>query len=373
LELELFDFELPADRVAQEPLADRSAARLLRLFRATGAIEHHAVGDLPALLRPGDLMVFNNTAVVPAKLVLRRASGGRVVGLFLREIETQAPWPPGPGMGGQPRLAGQLRWLVLLNSKGRLRAGETLAAEADPAVRLVIDRRVEQGQWEVVVRYELAPGEHTSTIDLLRRIGQTPLPPYIHRQGERADDRARYQTVFASRPGAVAAPTAGLHFTPMLLEELTRAGVEQANVTLHVGLGTFEPVREQHVELHRMHSEWFECPAATADAVNSARLAGRRVVAVGTTSVRVLESCVGESPGPPFRLRPRTGWTDIFIYPGYRFGVVDAMLTNFHLPRSTLLMLVSAFAGRERIMSAYREAIDRGYRFFSYGDAMLIE
>jgi S-adenosylmethionine:tRNA ribosyltransferase-isomerase len=361
LDLDLFDYDLPADRIAQEPLEERSSARLMRLIRATDAVEHRFVRDLPGILRSGDLLVLNDTAVVPAKLALRRTSGGRVEGLFLREMEA------GP--------EASLRWLVMLRSKGRMRDGEVLAAESDPATRLTVDRRTEQGQFEVVVAVGENPGGSASaaaggsTIDILSRIGRTPLPPYIHRQSDRAEDRARYQTVFASRPGAVAAPTAGLHFTPELLAELRGRGIEQARVTLHVGLGTFEPVRELVVEQHHMHSEWLECGAATADAVNSARQAGRRIVAVGTTSVRVLESCADESGC----VRPRAGWTDIFIYPGYHFRVVDALLTNFHLPKSTLLMLVSSLAGRERIMKAYREAIACGYRFFSYGDAMLIE
>ncbi|MDD4891684.1 MAG: tRNA preQ1(34) S-adenosylmethionine ribosyltransferase-isomerase QueA [Phycisphaerae bacterium] len=350
MDIELFDFDLPPEQIAQAPLADRAAARLLRLRRETGRIEHHTVRDLPALLRPGDLLVLNETAVVPAKLSLRRATGGRVGGLFLREIEQDAP--------------GELRWLVLLNSKGRLRIGETLAADGDLATTLTVDSRTDEGQFEVSVR-----GAGGATIDILSRIGQTPLPPYIRRQAEQAEDRTRYQTVFARRPGAVAAPTAGLHFTDGLLAELAGRSVEIARVTLHVGLGTFEPVRAAAIEVHHMHSEWFDCPAATADAVNAARAAGRRVVAVGTTSVRVLESCADEAG----RVRPRAGWTDIFIYPGYRFRAVDALLTNFHLPRSTLLMLVAALAGRERIMNAYREAVAAGYRFFSYGDAMLIE
>ena len=364
MDLELFDYDLPADRIAQEPLDDRSSARLLRLVRSADAIEHRFVRDLAGILRRGDLLVLNDTAVVPAKLVLRRASGGRVEGLFLREIEAR----PETGLA-----ALGLRWLVMLRSKGRLKMGEILAAESDPATRLTVDQRTEQGQFETIVAVgeppagPMQPGG--STIDILSRIGRTPLPPYIRRPDDRPADRGRYQTVFAARPGAVAAPTAGLHFTPDLLSDLTAAGIEQVRVTLHVGLGTFEPVREPAIERHHMHSEWIECSPATAEAVNAARLAGRRIVAIGTTAVRVLESCADETG----RVRPRTGWTDIFIYPGYHFRVVDALMTNFHLPKSTLLMLVCALAGRERIMKAYREAIDRGYRFFSYGDAMLIE
>ncbi len=362
MELELFDYDLPAECIAQAPLADRSAARLFRLDRATGTIEHRTVRELPGMLRAGDLLVLNDTAVVPARLDLRRESGGRVGGLFLRETYDG-------------------HWEVLLNGRGRLRVGERLLAAGRPDVSLTLERRLDAGQWEASVAEE-APGglrprpsafgpyAAGSAVSLLSRIGQTPLPPYIRREREQADDRGRYQTVFARRPGAVAAPTAGLHFTEALLAELADAGVEQVKVTLHVGLGTFEPIRVPQIERHRMHSEWFECPAATADAVNAARSGGRRVVAVGTTSVRVLESCFDDAAG---RLRPRTGWTDLFIFPGYRFRAVDAMLTNFHLPRSSLLMLAAAFAGRERILAAYGEAISAGYRFYSYGDAMLIE
>lgn len=346
MELELFDYDLPAERIAQQPLEDRASARLMRVGRDGGAIEHRKVRELPRILRSGDLLVLNETAVVPAHLELRRQTGARIEGLFLREGE-----------------AG--RWLVLLNGKGRLREGESLLAPGHEDVAVLLERRVERGQWEVTVR---GGCDDETTFALLARIGTTPLPPYIRREQPRDEDVARYQTVFARAPGAVAAPTAGLHFTGQLLGELRDAGIETAKVTLHVGLGTFEPVRAEQVEQHRMHSEWFECPPAAADAVNAARDAGRRVVAVGTTSVRVLESSVVDG-----RVAARSGWTDLFIYPGYRFGAVDAMLTNFHLPRSSLLMLVSAFAGRETILSAYAEAVAQGYRFYSYGDCMLIE
>ncbi len=364
MELELFDYDLPAGQIAQAPPAERTSARLLRLDRGSGAIAHRRVAELPAIMRPGDLLVLNDTAVVPAKLALRRAGGGRVGGLFLREAE-------------HPSHAGGPRWLVLLNSRGRLRIGETLTAEGCPEAALTIEgrQRADGGEsaaggelaaWEVAVN-----GAGGDTMALLSRIGRTPLPPYIRRREyERPGDRERYQTVFASRPGAVAAPTAGLHFSGQLLDELGTAGVQIVRLTLHVGLGTFQPVRARQIEQHRMHSEWFDLPAATADAINAARRAGRRIVAVGTTSVRVLESCFDPANGC---VAARSGWTDIFIFPGHQFGAVDAMLTNFHLPRSSLLMLVAAFVGRERLLHAYRQAVAAGYRFYSFGDAMLIE
>ncbi|MCG3179616.1 MAG: S-adenosylmethionine:tRNA ribosyltransferase-isomerase [Phycisphaerae bacterium] len=345
MELDLFDYDLPPERIAQEPPTDRASARLMRLDRTTGATAHHVVRDLPRLLRAGDLLVLNDTAVVPAKLTLHRKSGSRIDGLFLREGE-------------------EGRWLVLLNGRGRLKEGEELLTDK-VWLALRLERHMEGGQWEAAVECTAPP--HT-TLELLQAVGATPLPPYIRRQTPQPLDAARYQTVYANRPGAVAAPTAGLHFTRELLDELRAAGVTTAQVTLHVGLGTFEPIRETQIEQHHMHSEWFNCPADTADAVNLARAEGRRVVAVGTTSVRVMESCVADG-----RVIPRTGWTDLFLYPGCRLAATDAMLTNFHLPRSSLLMLVSAFAGRERILAAYAEAIREGYRFFSYGDCMLIE
>lgn len=348
-----FDYDLPPGLIAQEPLADRAAARLLILDRRTGALQHRGVRDLPDILSPGDLLVLNDTRVLPARLFGRRVSGGRVEFLLLHRLQ--------PGAGGDPAL-----WMALARPARRLAVGEAvrllrpgvdLPAPAGPAVRVLRHH----GAGQVEVRVEGGP----DATDLLERYGQMPLPPYIHAH---LRDPERYQTVYGQRAGAVAAPTAGLHFTPDLLEALAARGIGQARVTLHVGLGTFRPVNEDDPRAHHMHAEWFELSAETVAAVAATRAAGRRVVAVGTTVVRVLES----QADPDGRLRAGSGWTDLYVLPGWRFRVIDALWTNFHLPRSTLLMLVSAFAGRERILEAYRRAVAMEYRFFSFGDAMLI-
>jgi len=344
-----FDFELPPDRIAQAPARPRDASRLLVLDRATGATAHHRFRDLPDLLRPDDLLVLNDTRVVPAQLTARRRTGGRIEGCFLRALDGE-------------------RWEVLLASSGRLREGETLdLVDADevPRAEVVLDSRGEGGVWTV------RPPVDVDALAVLEAVGRPPLPPYIHRDRRdprTAADRTDYQTIYARADGAVAAPTAGLHFTDDVLAALDARGIERATVTLHVGLGTFQPVRADRVVDHRMHEEWLEVPARAAEAVNRARAAGRRVVAVGTTTVRALES----SADAAGTVRPGRRATRLFIYPPYAFRVVGAMVTNFHLPRSTLLMMVSAFAGRERMLAAYREAVAQGYRFYSYGDAMLI-
>jgi len=345
-----FDYDLPADLIAQAPAAARDASRLMVLDRATGCVAHRRFTDLPDLLRAGDLLVVNDTAVIPARFDCRRRTGGRIEGLFCRE--------DAPG-----------KWEVMLKGAARCRTGEALTFVGDESVRAVLESRVGEGLWRV--RIDPAIG----AMDLLGRIGRTPLPPYIRRPGPMrdADDRRAYQTVYAARPGAVAAPTAGLHFTPEVFSALARRGVERAAVTLHVGLGTFAPVKAERVEDHRMHAEWYELGPGAADAVARARRRGRRVVAVGTTSVRVLEAVAAAGP-----IGPASGWTDLFIHPPATFAVADAMLTNFHLPRSTLLMLVSAFAapgatdGIAMIRAAYAQAVPQRYRFYSYGDAMLI-
>jgi S-adenosylmethionine:tRNA ribosyltransferase-isomerase len=343
-----FDFELPAELIAQRPAPRRDRSRLLVLDRRTGKIDHRRFDELAALLRPGDLLVLNDTRVLPARLVGRKPSGGRVE-LLLVEQRESAPH--------------HALWRCLLKASRKPPAGCVL--EFDRGLRgAVLDR--ENGEW--LVRLECAEGR---VDEQLERAGAAPLPPYIRRgdRGPDVEDRQRYQTVFARRPGAIAAPTAGLHFTENLLRELRAAGVEQACITLHVGLGTFQPVTVESVEDHRMHEERFELSAAAAEAVTAARQRGGRVVAVGTTVVRTLEACATQRG----LVSSRGDRCALFIYPGFRFRVVDAMITNFHLPRSTLLMLVSAFAGRERTLEAYREAVARGYRFYSYGDAMLIE
>jgi S-adenosylmethionine:tRNA ribosyltransferase-isomerase len=359
-----YDYELPPDRIAAEPLPERDAARMLVLDRKTQRSDHHTIRDLPALLNPGDCLVLNDTRVIPARLFGRRTStGGRWEGLFL-----------GTTPDGNWRLIGQTR--------GRLQPGEsiTLVPAHDDQGNGDLPREFllwlvaldEDGVWTARPDVPAAP------LDILSGFGTVPLPPYIDRPLATPEDRARYQTTFARESGAIAAPTAGLHFTPELLEQCAARGVPYAFVTLHVGLGTFRPISVEQLDHHRMHSEWCELPAATSDLLNQTRATGGRIVAVGTTSVRTLESAAAanlrsERPMPPFEFRPWSGHTDLFIRPPYRFQAVDALLTNFHLPRSTLLVLVSALAGRDLILRAYREAIEHGYRFYSYGDAMLIE
>jgi len=339
-----FDYELPPELIAQEPAPQRDESRLLLLDRATGKTEHRGFSDVGDLLAPGDLLVVNDTRVVPARLVGRKPSGGRVELLLLVREE-----------GERERWRGWLRASRKPEAGVRLEFEQGLTAE-------VLDR--EGDVWRVELN--AAAGEVGEAIE---RVGQVPLPPYIRRENGRSTpaDRERYQTVYARRPGAVAAPTAGLHFTPRLLESLAGRGIEIASLTLHVGPGTFQPVRSRTVEDHRMHAERYELPPAVADSIESTRRSGGRVVAVGTTVVRVLEGCAagrGVAPG--------AGECSLFIFPGYHFKVVDGLITNFHLPCSTLLMLVCAFAGRERLLAAYREAVRERYRFYSYGDAMML-
>lgn len=336
-----YDYELPPDRIAQSPAERREEARLLVLDRTSGATAHRRVADLPRLLRPGDLLVVNDTRVLTARIELRRATGGRVRGLLLE-----------PGVAGRAR--------ALLEGRGRLRVGERLKG---PGGDVLLTSSHGEGIWTLE---EEEPG----ALRALLEAGSMPLPPYVERapsDPRRAEDRLRYQTLFARKPGAVAAPTAGLHLTHELLGRLEARGIGWASVTLHVGPGTFRPVRTELLSQHRMDAEAYEIPQATARAVAAARSAGGRVVAVGTTVVRAVESAWSGGG-----LRAGRGETSLFIRPPYEFQAVDALLTNFHLPRSTLLALVAAFAGRERVLSAYREALARRYRFYSYGDAMLI-
>jgi S-adenosylmethionine:tRNA ribosyltransferase-isomerase len=343
-----FDYDLPPDLIAQAPARPRDASRLLVLDRRTGATSHHTFHELPDLLAPGDLLVANDTRVIPAAFTARRATGSRIEGCFLRVLDN--------GL-----------WEVLLAGRGRLRQGQTLAlvdAAGQAQFDLELLGRGEGGTWHV---RETTGAE---VLSVLAAVGRPPLPPYIHRDeaaASSAEDRADYQTVFARCDGAVAAPTAGLHFTPRVLDALQARGIERATVTLHVGLGTFQPVRVDRLADHAMHGEFVEVSAEVADRINAARAAGRRIVAIGTTTVRALESAAGNGP-----LQPMSGWTHLFIRPPYPFRVVDAMLTNFHLPRTTLLVMVSAFAGREHVLAAYAEAVHERYRFYSYGDAMLM-
>ena len=343
-----FDYDLPGELIAQAPAAMRDRSRLMVLDRATGQVSHHIFGELPDLLGEGDLLVLNDTRVIPAKFSCRRRTGGRIEGLFLRELSTG-------------------RWEVMLKGAGRCQVAEELTISEEPLFTIKLESRLGEGLWHVAV---VPPA---GAVELLERVGTTPLPPYIHRDAPNNRDRRAYQTIYASRPGAVAAPTAGLHFTEDVLADLRASRIESATVTLHVGLGTFAPVKAEQLDRHKMHSEWYDFPASAADAVAAAKRQGRRIVAVGTTSVRVLETAAAEGP-----MSARTGWTDLFIYPPRKFRIVDALLTNFHLPRSTLLMLVAAFCspgstdGIKIIKDAYAEAIRQKYRFYSYGDAMLI-
>jgi S-adenosylmethionine:tRNA ribosyltransferase-isomerase len=352
---DLYDYELPPELIAQEPLADRAAARLLHVRRADGVLAHRHVRDLPEMLRPGDLLVVNDTRVVPARLMGRRAAtGGKWEGLFLR---LQAE---GPHAGA---------WVVLAQTRGRPAIGEAVVladrAGAD-AVTLTLVGRAEGGAWLAV------PDAAEPFAMVLERVGRVPLPGYIRGGAEQPGDRDRYQTVFAREAGSAAAPTAGLHFTEPLLESLAARGVERASVTLHVGLDTFRPIAAEKIDDHPMHTEWCECPAATAAAVAATKTRGGRVVAVGTTAMRTLETAArhaGSDGGFP----AWSGPTDLFIRPGFSFRAVDCLLTNFHMPRTTLMVLVSAFASRGLVARAYDEAIRERYRFLSYGDATFFE
>lgn len=331
-----FSFELPDAQIARHPLAERRASRLLMLDGETGRLAHHRFAELLDYVRPGDLMVFNNTRVIPARLFGQKDTGGKVEILIERVLDER-------------------RVLAHIRSSKSPRPGAVIRIDGG-------------GEASMLARHDaLFELEFSETVlPLLDRVGHMPLPPYIDRPDESAD-RERYQTVYAQREGAVAAPTAGLHFDAELLQALDDKGVQRAFVTLHVGAGTFQPVRVERIEEHHMHREWLEVSQEVVDAVAACRARGGRVIAVGTTSVRSLESAARDG-----RLKPYSGDTDIFLYPGKPFHVVDALVTNFHLPESTLLMLVSAFAGYPETMAAYAEAIAQGYRFFSYGDAMFI-
>ncbi len=353
-EIDAYDYPLPKHLIAQEPLANRTDARLLVVERSTGDISHHHIRDLPGLLRAGDALVLNETRVVPARLVGQRTStGGRWEGLFLSAD-------------------GQGNWRLLAKARGKLVAGETidlvssLGAEA-LKLRLVV--KDENGVWIARPEVRRLPGEDRQfgDLELLELAGRVPLPHYI-RAGEMVSaDRESYQTVFARNPGAVAAPTAGLHFTAGLLAKLEKAGLSLVKVTLHVGLDTFRPIAADNLSAHPMHAEWGEIDSAAVARLAECRQTGGRIVAVGTTSVRVLETAAASGS-----LEPWSGETRLFIRPPYTFRAVDALLTNFHLPRTTLLVLVRAFGGDELIRQAYAEAIREEYRFYSYGDAMLI-
>jgi S-adenosylmethionine:tRNA ribosyltransferase-isomerase len=362
---DLFDYDLPPHLIAQHPSPERDRSRLLVVRRADATLSHHTFSDLPDLLAPGDLLVLNDTRVLPARLVGRRArTGGKWEGLFLRQTADGC-------------------WELLCQTRGRLAEGEIIDIEPVPqcsplapraekssrgARRLHLQLRLVgrlEGHW--LARPLPPAGEGPSAVELLEHHGHPPLPPYIRKGRGAAEDHERYQTVYARRAGAVAAPTAGLHFTPSLFERLRQRGIDRTFVTLHVGLGTFQPIQVADVTQHRMHREWGELSEDAAAAIAACRQRGGRLVAVGTTSVRVLETVAATGP-----LRPWSGETQLYIYPPYEFRAVDALITNFHLPRSSLLLLVSAFAAVDLIRTAYRTAVEQDYRFYSYGDAMLI-
>ncbi len=338
MQLSDFSYELPPELIARYPLSERSASKMLVLQRDSGAIEHRHFTDLVDCLTPGDCLVFNDSRVIPARLFGHKNSGGKIELLVERILDAQ-------------------QCLAHVKTSKGLRPGADFALENGALVR-PIER---QGNlWKLALL-----GDH-NLWDVLQAIGHMPLPPYLHREDE-ISDQQRYQTVYAKKDGSVAAPTAGLHFDQVVLDQLTQNGIHFAYVTLHVGAGTFQPVRTDNILEHTMHSEVIDVPAATVARIAQTKAEGKRVIAVGTTAVRSLETAASSGTLQPYR-----GETDIFMYPGYAFKVVDGIFTNFHLSESTLLMLVSAFAGRERVLNAYQQAINQRYRFFSYGDAMLI-
>lgn len=380
-----FDFDLPEEQIAQAPLPERTASRMLALSRATGQWQDRHFTDLPQSLRAGDLLVLNNSRVIPARLFARRAG-----------LKTQAKQAATGRI--EVMLAEQLsdwEWRTLVRPARKVSVGEKLffaaafAASAEiatsaenanpadntataqsapevPVAETLVAEVIAEGEFgERTIRFE----PRTDFFSLLEKIGHMPLPPYIHREDSQAD-RERYQTVFHQQPGSVAAPTAGLHFNGPMLDRLRAMGVQTVYVTLHVGLGTFQPVRVERLDEIHLHRERYTLPQETAAAINQAKQDGRRVIAVGTTTVRTLEHCAAVAKGG--RLEGHSGQTEIFLSPGYTFKIIDGLLTNFHLPQSTLLMLVSAFAGRETVLAAYRHAVAAQYRFFSYGDCMLI-
>lgn len=335
-----FSFELPEQLIARFPKAERSSSRLLAMNKQSGELSHHIFKDIADLLQPGDLMVFNNTKVIPARLFGQKSSGGKVEVLVERMLDNK-------------------RFLAHVRASKAPKPGTVLLLENSAEVRM--NQRHDE-------LFELEVLGDEPVLEMLERLGHMPLPPYIDRP-DNEEDKARYQTIYNEKPGAVAAPTAGLHFDQPLLAKLTAKGIEFAYVTLHVGAGTFQPVRVDNVLEHKMHAEYIEVPQQVVDAIAACKARGNKVVAVGTTSVRSLESAAQQGGG---KLISYYGDTQIFIYPGYTFNVIDALITNFHLPESTLIMLVSAFSSREHVMNAYDTAIAEQYRFYSYGDAMFI-
>ena len=341
LKREDFNFELPEELIAQDPLEDRSSSRLLVLDKETGDVEHHVFKEIVDYLNPGDCLVINDTKVLPARLIgEREGTGAKVEVLLLKRNENDI-------------------WETLVKPGRKAKPGTKLVF-GNGLLHAEVLEVVEEGNRMIQFHYEGIFEE------ILDQLGQMPLPPYITHQLE---DKNRYQTVYAKNTGSAAAPTAGLHFTPELLKQIEEKGVDIAHVTLHVGLGTFRPVKVDNILEHHMHSEFYQIEQCEADKINRAKENGHRVICVGTTSCRTVESAADENG----RLRECSGWTEIFIYPGYQFKILDCLITNFHLPESTLIMLVSALAGREHVLAAYEEAVKERYRFFSFGDAMFIK
>lgn len=355
--LNAWQYELPSDLIASRPTARRDESRLMVVDRSSGTIRHQMIRDLPDLLHPNDLLVFNNTRVLPARLFgFRTSTGGKWEGLFVREVK--------PG-----------EWIILGETRGKLQPDETITVvpayddssnqPGDTRISLTLRLKEKQddGSWLVQVP------SYSSLMDLLEAFGSLPLPPYMGRKLADEEDQQRYQTQFATQPGAVAAPTAGLHFTPELLQRCSATGINRTEITLHVGIGTFRPVSVDNLDHHDMHYEWCCVPEDAANSIVNTRAGGGNVVAVGTTSVRTLESTPMQTGGP---MQSWQGETNLFIRPGFSFTAVDRLLTNFHLPGSTLIVLVAAFMGYDLTMEAYRHAVEQRYRFYSYGDAMLI-
>jgi S-adenosylmethionine:tRNA ribosyltransferase-isomerase len=372
-----FDFALPAELIAQEPPAERGLSRMLVMDRATGDLRDASFAEFPSLLHPGDLLVLNDTRVIPARLYARRTlrrerekPTGQIEVMLTEPVKPGGPGPSHLGTWDAKDLnlesTDEILWRALVRPGRKVAIGEILVFPG-PSGAIELEAEVlERGEFgERLLRFK--PVDDFFAV--LDRIGHMPLPPYIHRDDAEAA-RERYQTVFSRERGSVAAPTAGLHFTPQILDEIAARGVEVARITLHVGLGTFAPLRVERVDEVHLHRERYTLSAPASDAINRAVAEGHRIVAVGTTVVRTLEHCAQQASGNP--LQPHSGETEIFISPGFEFRLVGALLTNFHLPQSSLLMLVSAFAGREKVLAAYRHAVQEKYRFFSYGDCMLL-
>ncbi|MFA5865182.1 MAG: tRNA preQ1(34) S-adenosylmethionine ribosyltransferase-isomerase QueA [Phycisphaerae bacterium] len=341
MRIEELDYELSEELIAQTAIEPRDHSRLLIVNRTTGEFFDRHFYDLPEYLASGDVLVLNDTKVIPARVIFYKTTKGKVEGLFLREIET-----------GQ--------WEMMFRGMAKLRTGIELRVEGSD-VKFFIGQRLSSKSFELITEPKVP------AVEFLEQFGQVPLPPYIQKGKANPQDRRRYQTVFANSSGAVAAPTAGLHFTNDLLDKIKKKGVNVVTVTLHVGLGTFEPVTANDLKDHKMHLEWYRLSKETAEIINTAKAEGKKVIPVGTTSVRVLETAATEH-----QVLPGEGWTEIFIYPRYRFNIVDQLVTNFHLPRTTLLAMIFAFAGKDLVKRAYQHAIENRYRFYSYGDAMLI-